>query len=110
MRDGHLQAFKRNHLGKGYVERVPGTGKLLDTEHGVNVGVLSTGRFPGDDKPKPIAFPDPETVALRSSSCGSSRRRPTRSDSTDRHACAAAPPGRVRDQDLAGALPARTRT
>ena len=65
MRDDDLQAFKRNHLGQGYVKRVPGTGKLLDTEHGVNVDVLSTGRFPGDDKPKPIAFPDPATVALR---------------------------------------------
>jgi len=65
MRDEDLQAFKRSHLGRGYVERVPGTGKLLDTEHGVNVDVLSTGRFPGDDKPKPIAFPDPATVALR---------------------------------------------
>ena len=65
MREEHLQEFKRNHLGEGYSERVPGTGKLLDTEHGVNIEVLSTGRFPGDDKPKPIAFPDPATAALR---------------------------------------------
>jgi len=65
MREEHLQEFKRKYLGKGYAERVPGTGKLLDTEHGVNVDVLSTGRFPGDDKPKPIAFPDPATTALR---------------------------------------------
>ena len=65
MRDEHLQEFKRRHLGKGYEERVPGTGKLVDSIHGVNIDVLSTGRFPGDDKPKPIAFPDPATVALR---------------------------------------------
>ena len=65
MRDEHLEEFKRRHLGKGYEERVPGTGKLRDTEHGVDIDVLSTGRFPGDDKPKPIAFPDPATVALR---------------------------------------------
>lgn len=64
MREEHLQEFKLRHLGKGYEERVPGTGKLLDTEHGVNIDVLSTGRFPGDDKPKPIAFPDPATTAL----------------------------------------------
>jgi hypothetical protein len=44
---------------------VPGTGKLIDTEFGVHVDVLSTGRFPGDDKPKPIAFPDPTTTAIR---------------------------------------------
>jgi hypothetical protein len=65
MREEDLREFKRRHLGKGYEERVPGTGKLLDTVHGVNVDVLSTGRFPGDDKPKPIAFPDPAVVALR---------------------------------------------
>ena len=41
MRDEDLQQFKRRHLGRGYTERVPGTGKLLDTQHGVNVGVLS---------------------------------------------------------------------
>ena len=65
MQDAHLQTFKRRHLGTGYEERVPGTGKLFDSVHGVNIDVLSTGRFPGDDKPKPIAFPDPATVALR---------------------------------------------
>ena len=65
MREEHLSEFKRRHLGNGYQERVPGTGKLLDTLHGVNIDVLSTGHFPGDDKPKPIAFPDPATVALR---------------------------------------------
>src|SRR5438552_18718981 len=65
MREEHLHEFKRQHLGDGYAERVPGTGKLLDTVHGVNIDVLSTGRFPGDDKPKPIAFPDPASVALR---------------------------------------------
>lgn len=65
MRDERLQEFKRNHVGRGYAERMPGTGKLLDTEHGINIDVLRTGRFPGDDKPKPIAFPDPAAVALR---------------------------------------------
>lgn len=65
MREEDLQAFKRRWLGRGYSERVPGTGKLLDTEFGVHVDVLSTGRFPGDDKPKPIAFPDPATIAIR---------------------------------------------
>ena len=65
MRDDDLRTFKERWLGRGYAERVIGTGKLLDTEHGVNVDVLSTGRFPGDDKPKPIAFPDPSTTAVR---------------------------------------------
>jgi hypothetical protein len=65
MREEDLAELKRRHLGKGYAERVPGTGKLLDTELNVHIDVLSTGRFPGDDKPKPIAFPDPTTAAVR---------------------------------------------
>ncbi|MDI7266988.1 MAG: hypothetical protein QME96_03215 [Myxococcota bacterium] len=65
LRDDDLRRFKENHLGRGYAERVEGTGKLLDTEYGVNVDVLSAGRFPGDGKPKPIAFPDPATTAVR---------------------------------------------
>jgi hypothetical protein len=65
LREEDLLRFKRRWLGKGYAERVPGTGKLIDTELGVHIDVLSTGRFPGDDKPKPIAFPDPATTAVR---------------------------------------------
>ena len=65
MREEDLQEFKRRWLGRGYAERVPGSGKLLDTEFGVPIDVLSTGRYPGDDQPKPIAFPDPATAAVR---------------------------------------------
>ena len=65
MRDGDLLTFKQRWLGRGYAERVAGTGKLVDTDNGVHIDVLSTGRFPGDDKPKPIAFPDPSTTAIR---------------------------------------------
>ena len=65
MREEDLQEFKRLHVGKGYAERVAGTGKLIDTDLGVHIAVLGTGRFPGDDKLKPIAFPDPATTAVR---------------------------------------------
>ena len=65
MRPADLEEFKRRHLGHGYAERVAGSGKLVDTELGVGIDILSTGRFPGDDQPKPIAFPDPATTALR---------------------------------------------
>ena len=65
MREDDLQRFKTAWLGRGYAERVTGTGKLIDTEFNVHVDVLSTGRFPGDDKPKPIAFPDPALAAIR---------------------------------------------
>src|SRR5262245_9913816 len=40
MREEDLREFKRRHLGKGYAERAPGTGKLIDTELGVNIDVL----------------------------------------------------------------------
>ncbi len=65
LRDADLAGFKARHLGRGYKERVPGTGKLLDTEYDVRVDVLSAGRFPGDGQPKPISFPDPATTAVR---------------------------------------------
>jgi hypothetical protein len=65
LRDADLTSFKACQLGRGYAERVPGTGKLLDTEFDVHVDVLSAGRFPGDGKPKPIAFPDPAETAVR---------------------------------------------
>jgi hypothetical protein len=65
MREDDLRRFKQKWLNNGYAERSPGTGKLIDTELGVHIDVLSTGRFPGDDKPKPIAFPDPATTAVR---------------------------------------------
>lgn len=65
MREEDLQTFKRRWLGRGYVERAEGTGKLLDSELGVRIDVLSTGRFPGDDRPKPVAFPDPAKTAIR---------------------------------------------
>ena len=48
----------------GHVERVAATGKLLDTEYDVRVGVLSADRFLGDGKPKPIAFLDPSTTTV----------------------------------------------
>lgn len=67
LRDEHLRRFKERHLGHGYAERVAGTGKLLDTDYSVRIDVLSTGKFPGDGKPKPIAFPDPATTAVRGS-------------------------------------------
>src|SRR5205809_1434321 len=60
-----LEAFKRAHLGRGYLEKFPGSRGLRDTEHGVDIDVVLTGAFPGDGKPKPIAFPDPGAIAER---------------------------------------------
>lgn len=54
-----LAAFKAKHLGRGWVERFPGSKNLRDTEHNVKIDVLIAGDFPGDGKPKPVCFPDP---------------------------------------------------
>ena len=63
-RDG-LDRLKREVLGRGYIEKFPGSKGLRDTEHGVAIDVLLAGEFPGDGKPKPVRFPDPATVAVR---------------------------------------------
>lgn len=59
-----LAAFKANHLGRGWVERFAGSKGMRDTEFNVRIDVLLTGDYPGDGKPKPVAFPDPG-VAVR---------------------------------------------
>jgi hypothetical protein len=63
-----LATFKARVLGRGYVERFPGSRGLRDTEFGVDIDVVLAGGFPGDGKPKPVVFPDPATTALRGTS------------------------------------------
>jgi hypothetical protein len=63
-RDG-LQRFKDHWLGRGYVEKFPGSRGLRDTEFGVTIDVLLAGGYPGDGLPKPVKFPDPAEVAVR---------------------------------------------
>jgi hypothetical protein len=48
--------------GLGYVPPFPGSRNLRDVQTGVRIEFLITGEFPGDGKPKPIAFPDPAKV------------------------------------------------
>ena len=59
-----LEAFKANHLGRGWVERFPGSRGMRDTEFNVKIDVLITGDYPGDGKPKAVSFPHPR-VAIR---------------------------------------------
>lgn len=54
-----LERFKAANLGRGYVEKFPGSKGFRDTANGVAVDVVLTGDFPGDGLPKPVAFPDP---------------------------------------------------
>ena len=60
-----LAAFKARHLGRGYVEKFPGSRGVRDAEHGVDIDVVLTGSYPGDGKPKPVVFPDPAHAAER---------------------------------------------
>jgi hypothetical protein len=60
-----LGALKAAVLGRGYVEKFPGSRGLRDTEAGVNIDVLLAGEYPGDGKPKAVVFPDPARAAVR---------------------------------------------
>lgn len=60
-----LAKFKALFLGRGYVERFPGSKGMRDTEHGVKIDVLISGDFPGDGLPKAVVFPDPQAVAIQ---------------------------------------------
>lgn len=59
-----LERLKERWLGRGYVENFPGSRGLRDTENGVQVDFLIAGEFPGDGKPKPVAFPDPAQARI----------------------------------------------
>jgi hypothetical protein len=60
-----LARLKQRALGRGYVEKFPGSRGLRDTENNVAIDVLVAGEYPGDGKPKPVRFPDPAAVAIR---------------------------------------------
>lgn len=60
-----LEAFRAAALGHGYVEKFPGSRGMRDTEHGVPIDVVVSGEYPGDGRPKPVRFPDPDTVGVR---------------------------------------------
>jgi len=50
--------------GLGYVPPFAGSKQLRDTENGVRIEFLIAGDYPGDGKPKPVAFPDPAAVGV----------------------------------------------
>ncbi len=59
-----LALFKTKHLGRGYVEKFPGSRGFRDVENGVVIDVVLAGDYPGDGKPKAVRFPDPALVAV----------------------------------------------
>ncbi len=61
-RDG-LKLLHEKLEGLGYLPPFAGSKNLRDTDTGVRIEFLVSGDFPGDGKPKPVAFPDPAAVA-----------------------------------------------
>ena len=60
-----LAAFRERYEGWGYVPAFPGAQKQFRAaENGVRIDFITTGEFPGDGKPKPVAFPDPAVVSV----------------------------------------------
>lgn len=59
-----LKATHEHLAGRGFVPPFDGSRNLRDAETGVRVEFLVAGQFPGDGKPKPVAFPPPEQVAV----------------------------------------------
>ncbi|MCH8806690.1 MAG: hypothetical protein IH986_11450 [Planctomycetes bacterium] len=58
-----LDAIHQALEGRGYLPPFEGSRNLRDTQTGVRIEFIVTGQFPGDGKPKPVAFPDPDKVA-----------------------------------------------
>jgi hypothetical protein len=54
-----LAAVHQHLDGLGYLPPFKDSKHLRDTETGVRIEFLVAGQFPGDGKPKPVAFPDP---------------------------------------------------
>ncbi len=50
--------------GRGYRPPFERSKNLRDTENKVRIEFLLSGGFPGDGKPKPVAFPDPSQVSI----------------------------------------------
>jgi hypothetical protein len=51
--------------GLGYVRPFAGSKNLSDAITGTRIEFLISGQFPGDGKPKPVAFPDPrEAISI----------------------------------------------
>jgi len=61
-----LKTIHDRLIGHGYLQKSPGSRHLRDEVTRVRVEFLIAGEFPGDGKPKAVAFPQPVSVAERS--------------------------------------------
>ncbi len=58
-----LRTIHEKLEGLGYLPPFKNSKHLRDVEEGVRIEFLTTGDFPGDGKPKEVAFPDPKDAA-----------------------------------------------
>jgi hypothetical protein len=59
-----LKEIHKQLEGLGYVPPFAGSKNLRDTTSGVKIEFLISGQYPGDGKPKPVAFPSPENSVV----------------------------------------------
>lgn len=60
-----LDAFCERLVGRGYLPAFEGARKTFrSTATNTRIEFLTTGEYPGDGKPKPVAFPDPAGVSI----------------------------------------------
>jgi hypothetical protein len=60
-----LGSFHEQMVGRGYVLAFRGARKhFRDAETGVPIEIITAGEYPGDGKPKAIAFPDPSEISI----------------------------------------------
>jgi hypothetical protein len=60
-----LNELHKKLIGLGYIPAFPGARKRLrSSSDNVSIEVMTTGEFPGDGKPKPIAMPDPSSSSI----------------------------------------------
>ncbi len=60
-----LEKFHQELIGLGYAPAFPGARKRLrSVPEGVSIEVMTTGEYPGDGKPKPVAMPEPTLASI----------------------------------------------
>lgn len=57
-----LRRIHERLVGAGYRPLFEGSKNLRDAETGVRIELIKAGGYPGDGKPKPVAFPDPAAI------------------------------------------------
>jgi hypothetical protein len=62
--DQDLAIVHRELEGLGYVPPFAGSKNLRDVATTVRIEFLVSGQFPGDGKPKPVAFPNPASASI----------------------------------------------